>query len=101
MRLNGVTPEMAERGTQRRHVYMALGFIASLAVAYVMRMLLVGLGISDVTSAARLGLLISLGFAAPLLLGSVLWEHRPFTLYLINVGYWLVALVAMAVILVV
>jgi len=101
MRFNGVTPEMAERGARRAHMYEAIGFLTSVVVAYVMRTLLVGLGVSDPSNAAKLGFLVWLGCAAPVLLGSVLWEHRPFKLYLINAGYWLVALTAMSVILVV
>ncbi len=101
MRLSGMTPEMAEHGAKHIHLYTLAGFAACLIVAFVMRMFLVGLGIFDVAGAARLAYVLFLGFAAPLLLGSVIWEHRPFALYLLNIGYWLVAFVAMAIILVV
>src|SRR3989344_3541804 len=40
-----------------------------------------------------------IGFVAPAMLGQVLWEQKPFSLYLINVGYWLVSFVAMAIVL--
>lgn len=100
MRFNGVTPEMAERGARRVHLYEAIGFIACLVIAYVIRALLLGLAISDVASAVHLGFFLWLGFAAPILLGSVLWEHRPLNLYFINAGYWLIALITMSVILV-
>ena len=100
MRLNAVTPEQAERGASRRHVYTILGLVANLVVATILRIFLVGLAISSVPGAARVGFMIWLGFVAPVLLGSVLWEHRPLSLYFIQAGYWLVALVAMAAILV-
>lgn len=101
MRFSGMTPEMAERGARHRHLYMLGGFIAALVVASAMRTLLLDLQISDIAGAARFGAAIFVGFAAPLTFGSVLWEHRPFTLYLLNAGYWLLALVAMAITLVV
>lgn len=101
MRLNAVTPERAERGARLRHLYTALGLVANLVVAYVMRVFLVDIGITNTADAARVGFFIWLGFVAPILLGAVLWEHRPVSLYLLNAGYWLVALIAMAIILVV
>ncbi len=101
MRLNGISPEMAERGAKRMHIYAAIGFCAFVVSAYIMRELLRGLGFASPADAACLGLALWIGFAAPILLGSVLWEHRPITLYIINIGYWLVALVIMAVILVI
>lgn len=101
MRLNNVSPEMAERGARRRHLYTALGLVANLVAAGILRMLLGGAGMTSVPNAARIGFLLWLGFVAPILLGSVLWEHRSVSLYLINAGYWLVALIAMSIILVV
>ena len=42
---------------------------------------------------AKTGFLTWLGFIAPILLGKVLWESKPFKLYLIEVSQYLVALV--------
>jgi len=100
MRLQNVSPEMVERAARRRHLHTALGLAANLIVASVLRILLTGVGITITPDAARVGFLLWLGFAAPIMLGSVLWGHRPFSLYLINAGYWLAALIVMAVILV-
>ncbi len=100
MRLHGTTPAMAEHGAKRARLYTVLGFVSCVVVAYIMRALMIGLGIMDIVSAVRLGSYMWLGFAVPILLGSVLWEHRPLKLYLINIGYWLCALIVMAVILV-
>jgi hypothetical protein len=101
MRLSGMTPEMAEHGARHAHWYALASFFACIIIAFVLRTLLIGLGIFDISGAARLGAVVFLGFAAPILLGSVLWEHRPFALYLLNAGYWLIALVIIAMILVV
>lgn len=40
-----------------------------------------------------------LGFIAPVTLGSVLYERRPWSLWLLNNGYWLVSLLVMGAIL--
>jgi len=39
-----------------------------------------------------------LGFVAPVTLGSVLWENRPWKYWFITSGYYLVALILMAVV---
>jgi len=100
MRLNAVTPERAELGASRRHAYTALGLVANLVIATILRMFLGESGMTSVAEAARIGFFIWVGFVATILLGTVLWEHRPFSLYLINAGYWLLALTSMAIILV-
>ena len=101
MRYNGLTPEMAERGAKRVHIHAIAGFVAFLIVAYVLRGFLFGFNVFSPIDAMRIAFYIWIGFAAPMLLGSVLWEHRSVYLYLINIGYWLAVLVVMAVILVV
>lgn len=98
MRLSGMTPEMAERASKHRHLYALAGFATTFIVAYVVRTLLAATTIVDIGSAVRLALYLFAGLVAPILLGSVLWEHRPLRLYLINAGYWLVVLVVMAII---
>lgn len=40
-----------------------------------------------------------LGFIAPVALSSVIWEGKPWTLWFINAGYYLVAMIAMGVVL--
>lgn len=40
-----------------------------------------------------------LGFVAPVTLGSVLWEGKPWKLWVLNAGYYLVTLLVMGVIL--
>ncbi|HWP61416.1 MAG TPA: DUF1761 domain-containing protein [Candidatus Paceibacterota bacterium] len=100
MRVSATSPHMIERSASRWYVYRAIEFIAALLLAFVFRELLLALGIFDIIGAVRLALYIAIGFAVPMLLGPVLFEHRPVSLYLINVGYWFLALVAIAVILV-
>jgi hypothetical protein len=100
MRLAGITPEMAERGKRRMPVYIIIAFLSATLAAWVMNTIGVALGIHDWKGAIfNLALWAWLGFVVPAMLGSVLWEHRPLSLYLINALYWLVTLCAIALIL--
>ena len=53
-----------------------------------------------VTDALSLGFWLWLGFMAPILIGSVLWEGKSCKLFVLNGAHWLLAILAMAVILV-
>jgi len=100
MRFSSITPEMVERGKKRMPLTMVLALLASMLAAYVMSYFGIAWGVYDWIGAIELGFWCWIGFAAPALLGSVLWEQKPFRLYLINSLYWLVPLVVMAIILV-
>ncbi|MBI5457928.1 DUF1761 domain-containing protein [Candidatus Kaiserbacteria bacterium] len=101
MRLANITPEMAERGKKMMPLYAFIGLCASMLIAYVMNYVGIAFQIYDWVGAVfELALWSWLGFVVPVTLGTVLWEQRPLKLYLINVSYWLVSFVAMALILV-
>ena len=99
MRMSNITPEMAERGKKRMPLYAFLAFLASMLAAYVMNYFGIAWGVYDWIGAIELGIWSWIGFVAPAMLGQVLWEQKPFSLYLINAGYWLVSFVAMAIVL--
>lgn len=101
MRMVGVTPEMAERGKKRMPITVTIAVLASMLAAYVMNHFGAAWGVFDVIGAIELGLWSWLGFVVPPMLGIVLWEQKPFSLFLINALYWLIAFIAMAVILVI
>lgn len=101
MRLANVTPEMAEQGKKKMHILASVALLASIVAAYVINYFSVESGVYDVAGAVRLAVLAWVGFVAPALLGMVLWEQKPVALYLINALYWLVALVAMSVVLII
>jgi len=94
-----MTPEMADRGKRHMVLHTFFGFLASAVVAYVLLWAGAAESIYDWSGALQLAFWCWIGFAAPILLGSVLWEQRPFRFYLINALYWLVALMAMALVL--
>ena len=101
MRLTNITPEIAERGGRRKPAYTFIAFLAGLIAAYILNLLSLAWGVFEVAGAMQLALLVWLGFIAPSMLGSFLWDHRPFSLLCINAGYWLVSLIVMALILLV
>ncbi|TSC86423.1 MAG: hypothetical protein G01um10148_409 [Parcubacteria group bacterium Gr01-1014_8] len=99
MRLSNISPEAAERGKRRMPIMAFFAFLASMIVAYVMTHFGIAWGVFDWIGGFELGFWLWLGFAAPVLLGSVLWEGKSFKLYAINAGYWLISLILMGVIL--
>ena len=101
MRMTNITPEMAERGKKRMHLMALIGLVAAMLIAWVMSYVGILLGVYDWFGAVELGFWCWLGFVAPTMLGIVLWEQKPFRLYLINALYWLASFIVMALILVV
>ena len=100
MRLASITPEMAERGKKRMPLTAIVGLLAAMLVAWVMSYVGILLGVYDWFGALELGFWCWIGFTAPPMLGMVLWEQKPIRYYVIVAGYWLVAFIVMALILV-
>ena len=69
-----------------------------LVMAYVVAMFVNITAVSDFSGAVGLAFFLWLGFVATVLLGSVLWEDRPWNLYIFNVAYHLVILLVITVI---
>jgi hypothetical protein len=88
-----------ERGKKHMWLMAVLGLLASMLAAYVMSYFGIAWQVYDWVGAVNLGLWCWVGFAAPVMLGQVLWEQKPVRLYLINACYWLVSFVVMALIL--
>lgn len=96
MAMAGVTPEMMERGKRKMPLMAFLGLVSGIVMAYILNHFGIAWGVIDALGAAELAFWTWLGFVATVLLGSVLWEQKPFKYYLINAGYWLLALIVMA-----
>lgn len=103
--LSGIKiPEKMDDATKqammRSYGLMALG---SLIVAYVMAHSVIFAGAYLNTDGVRAGLQAGfwnwLGFVAPATMGAVLWERKPWTLWFINAGYYLVGLLVIGVVL--
>jgi hypothetical protein len=95
-RMSGLTPEMQAAARNRMPLMAFVGLLAATFVAYVMSYVSAAWGFYDWQGALQLGFWCWAGFVAPIMLGSVLWEQKPFSLYLINALYWLLAFLVMA-----
>lgn len=94
-----MTPEkMAEMQKKARPAYAA-SFVGALVMAYVLSHVLVFattyMQVSGWMAGLSSGFWMWLGFVAPVTVGSVLWDGKPWKLWFINAGYYLVALLVM------
>ena len=100
MKLSGITKEDIEKaknaGMAKSYALAALG---SLVMAYVLAHIIGYAKGSTISEGIQGGFWVWLGFVAVVLLGSVLWENKPWKLYAINAGYYLVSLMIMGAIL--
>ncbi|MEK7201885.1 MAG: DUF1761 domain-containing protein [Patescibacteria group bacterium] len=99
--LMGVTKEsMSQKFMTQTYTIM---FISVLVMAGVLAHNLVFgsafLNLSGVTAGIQVGFWNWLGFVVPVSLGTVLWERKPWKLWFINAGYYLVVMVKMGIIL--
>ena len=106
MRTVGISHEAMEEakrrgmsGMWRTYLMMIIG---TLVMAYVLAHVIAAfgeaLGESVGGTGASAGIWMWLGFVAPVTLGSVLWENRPWKYWFIVSGYYLVSLILMGII---
>src|SRR2546429_8655500 len=67
-------------------------FVGTLVMVYVLAYFVNYAGASDIMAGLQAGFWAWLGFIAPIMLSSVLWEGKPWKLYWINVTHYLVVL---------
>jgi len=93
IKLMGISKKDMEKNKNKGMIksYIVL-FISSLVTIYVLSMFTSLLGASTFSQGMMIGFWVWLGFFATTMLGSVLWEKKPFSLYTINVSYHLVNL---------
>ena len=74
---------------------MFVSFIMTLVASYVLAHFVDYLEVTSIISAIQLSFWLWLGIGIPLMLGSFLWESKPFKLFLLNASYRLVELIIM------
>ena len=74
---------------------LALAFVGSLVAAYVLAHVVRYMSAENAADGAKAGLWLWLGFIVTSNLNTVFFEFRPVGLYLINIGYHLVAFLSM------
>ena len=103
MSLMGLTSDsMANMKMTANQAYM-WQFVASLVMAYVLAHSLLFanayLNVGAIQAGVMVGFWNWFGFVAPVTIGIVLWENKPWTLWFLNVSNYLVSLIVMGVIL--
>ena len=108
-KLMGWTPEQMEKmkkdpaGKKKMMRSYGLMFVGSLVMAYVLQHALVFastyMKVEGVSAGLMTGFWNWLGFVVPVSLGTVLWDGKPWKLWCINAGHYLVSLSVMGLIL--
>jgi hypothetical protein len=96
MRLTNCSPEKFK---SRMRKIFAGDLITNLIMAFILFHLVRWLGVSAALQGASVGFHCWLGFVATVTLAEMLYEQRPFKLFLINNGFQLISLMAMGAIL--
>lgn len=104
MKMMGLNKEkLSKMSSSEMGKLYGIQFIGSLVMAYVLTHSIAFaseyLGISGVNAGIQGGFYNWLGFVAPVTLTTVLWEGKPWKLWLLNNGYYLTLLVMMSVVL--
>lgn len=97
MKLNGFTEENMKEGGMSMPAIMLINFVAVVVSAFGMAMFFGAE--SDMMLGISAGLMIAIFWIATSRLNDVLYERKPFGLYMINVGYNLVIYAVMGAIL--
>ena len=74
---------------------MVTDLLASLVLAWVLANVLKFTGATGLVPGVRVSFFLWLGFVATPLLSTTVYEGRPFALFVINGGYWLVSMLVM------
>jgi len=77
-----------------------IAVVATAVQAYFLAYFLQLGNIADSSSALQLSFMLWLGFVATVMTGAVSWENKPWKLWTLNAGYYLVSLLLMSVVLV-
>jgi hypothetical protein len=80
----------------------AISFVGALVMAYVLAHVIFFANVyatGGLHSGLASGFIMWLGFVAPVTIGSVVWDGKPWMLWAINSGYYLAALLVMGAIL--
>jgi mannitol-specific phosphotransferase system IIBC component len=103
MRLMGFTKESMSEGKSKMAKTYSIMFIGTLLMSFTLAHSIVFasayMNSAGVDAGLTAGIWNWLGFVVPVSLGSVLWDGKPWKLWFINAGYYLVALLMMGVLL--
>jgi len=99
MNLMGLKPEHMNKMPLTAAQAMSIGFVVYIVMAFVLAHFIVYVGADTVSLALQLGFWVWLGFLAPTLMNSWLWEGKSLKLFAFNAAYALVMIEVMALVL--
>lgn len=85
-------PEDAKAADKRWALSMLLTFAANISVSTVLLHMILLNGIIGLKGGAKFGFVVGLGLIAAPMLATYVYEKRPLRLFVVNAGYWIVAL---------
>jgi hypothetical protein len=101
--MDKMTPEQMAAGKKKMPMMAAIQFVGALIIAGVLAHALVFastyMHVSGISAGLQVGFWNWLGFVAPVTVGMVLWEGKPWKYWMITAGNWLVTLLVMGIIL--
>ncbi len=96
MKLSGMKKADIEKSKKKGMTKNFIGgFVALLVMAFVLAHFVDMAEAATVLGGAQAGIWIWLGFVATIMLNKVLWEGKPFKLYLLDAAHYFVVLIAM------
>ena len=103
MRLMGINRDSMSGGDKNMGMLYGIQAVGALVMAFVMSHALIFaaayLHESGISAGLQTGFWNWAGFVAPVTIGMVLWEGKPWKLWMIIAGYWLLTMCTMGVIL--
>lgn len=71
---------------------MLLTFVANISISVVLLHVILLNGMYGIKGGAKLGFVVGLGLIAAPMLATYIYEKRPLRLFVVNAGYWILAL---------
>lgn len=104
MKLNKISSSQMKaakaKGMKGMMPQMLWGFLSTVVMVWVLNMVIEYSSASTIMDAVSVSFFVWLGFIATTMLGMVLWERKPFALYVITSTHYLVSLIIAGIILV-
>ena len=85
-------PENAKAADKRWALSMLLTFAANISVSVILLHVILLNGTYGIKGGAMFGFVVGLGLVAAPMLATYIWEKRPLRLFVVNAGYWILAL---------
>lgn len=92
MAMMGITKKNINKKSNSMTNSYVIALIGALVTSYVLAHFVDYLGANTFGLGMQTGFWVWLGFVATSMLGTVIWEGKPWKLYLINAGYYFISL---------